>query len=334
MKIKPFETNNFIDSVTPFKNPILLYGPDDGLILNRTSRIVKSFLGKDYNKSAIVSFDFKDKKSLDLLNVLNTSSLLSEKEVLKIYNTDDKIINILNLDNEFNGSDNLLIIINAGDLLPRSKLRKYFEEKKDFAVIPCYKTDLPQLKEMIIKFALKNNLEIEDAAIEYLCASLGQDYQIILNELDKLILLNKKKISYDMIKNLITLNKSLPFEDLIFSCFEGNKQKFTKKFNEVIDDYYTATSFIFATKNLLLIIGKAINFYNKKNIDQVVLKYMPKYLFKKKYVFQDIVKNTKNDNILKCLNIIGEVELKIRESQYLYKIILHRAMLNISQKMK
>jgi len=334
MKIKPFETNKFIDSVTPSKNPILLYGPDDGLILNRTSKIIKSFLGKDYNKNAIISFDFKDKNSSDLLNVLNTGSLLSEKEVLKIYNADDKVINILNLDNEFNSNENLLIIINAGDLLPRSKLRKCFEEEKDFAAIPCYKIDPPQLKEMIIRFAVKNNLEIEDAAIEYLCASLGQNYQIILNELNKLILLNKKKISYDMLKNLITLNKNLPLEDLIFSCFEGNKQKFTKKFDEVVDDYYTATSLIFATKNLLLIVGKAINYYDKKNIDQVVAKYMPKYLFKKKYVFQDIIKSVPNKNILKCLNIIGEVELKIRESQPLFKIILHRAMLNIAQKMR
>ena len=86
---------------------------------------------------------------------------------------------------------------------------------------------------------------------------------------------------------------------------------------------------------MLIILGKAINFYNEeKNLEAVIQNYMPRYLFKKRGLFESIVKKTNKNKIVYSLEKIEEIELKLRTDQQLYKIILLRGMLNISQKMK
>ncbi len=61
---------------------------------------------------------------------------------------------------------------------------------------------------------------------------------------------------------------------------------------------------------------------------------MPKYLFKKRQVFEKIVKKKTLNNIMKCMEIVSEIELKIRQNQNMYKIFLIRGMFNIAQNMR
>ena len=86
-------------------------------------------------------------------------------------------------------------------------------------------------------------------------------------------------------------------------------------------------------KQMLLILGKAIRQYNNANLNEIVLSNMPRYLFRKKDVFANIIKKNNYYNILKSIKILSEIELKMRQNQNMYKIFLLRGMLNISQSM-
>ena len=84
---------------------------------------------------------------------------------------------------------------------------------------------------------------------------------------------------------------------------------------------------------MLLILGKTIRQYNNDNLNEIVSSNMPRYLFKKKDVFANIIKKNNYYNIIKSIKILSEIELKIRQNQNMYKIFLLRGMLNISQSM-
>ena len=181
MKIKNTEINGFINTLIPYKNPILLYGPDEGLILYRSKEICKTFFNKNKTQESIRMLDIKEKNLSSLEEAMSTNSLFSKKEIIKVINSNEKLSDIFYLFEKLANVDDLLVILNAGDLGTKSKLRKYFEENKNNAVVACYKTDSLLLRKTIIQFANNNNLEILDDALSYLMAVLGDNYQIITN---------------------------------------------------------------------------------------------------------------------------------------------------------
>jgi len=333
MKILNSNINKFINDLSPYKNPILLYGPDEGLTLYRSKLIIKSFFNKNTAGETRV-FDCKEKKLTELENVISSGSLFSKKEVLKITNPGESLSGYFDLFNSVYENNNVLIVIIAGELAPRSKIRTHFEREKNCGTIACYKTDPYALKKIIIDFAIQNNLKLENSSISYLVETLGDNFQIILNELDKLLFLNEKKITYDMVRGAVSSNNSEIFENMVFNCFENKKNLFIREFNLNVNDHVDAGYLLYKTKNLLLILNKAIKSYNENNISEAVKKNMPKYLFRKKTIFAYLVQNKNKNNIAKSLGIISEIELKMRKNQNINKIFLLRGMLNLAQTMK
>ena len=333
MKIKNTEINNFIDTLTPYKNPILLYGPDEGLVLYRSKEICKTFFNKNKVQHSIKIFDTKENSLSSLEEAINTNSLFSNKEIIRVINSNEKLSDIFHLFEKLVDVDDVLVILNAGELGTRSKLRKFFEENKNNAIVPCYKTDSLLLRKSIIQFANNNNLEIQEEALSYLMAVLGDNYQIITNELQKLLLLNSNIISYELVRGLISQNGSSAYDDITFNCLLGKKDLLSFGVDQNINDLSSASYLLFNMKQMLLILGKTINQYNSDNLGEIVSANMPKYLFRKKDVFANIIKKNNQYNILKSIKIVSEIELKMRQNQNMYKIFLLRGMLNIAQSM-
>ena len=332
MKIKPYETDSFIGSLNPFKNLILLYGPDEGLIQNRSNRLINSFIDNTNETDSVKTIGYKNFDKLSLVDSQKSQSLFSKKQVIKIVEVSDNII--LKLDEIIDTDKNTLFIIQAGELTPKSKLRKYFEESEKCLIIPCYKIDSVQLKKIIINFTNEKNIALDRECVDYLIGNLGGNYAIIISELEKLLLINKKTISYNDLKNLIAPKERGAYEDLVFNCLSGKKELFGKEFESSIQDLNSANRLLANTKNLLLIFIKSIKSLKNNELQKVLTMHMPAYMFRKKQTFSILVKNNTEENILKCLNIISEIELKTRKTQSLYKIILFRGMLNISQSIK
>ena len=330
MKLKNYEIENFVKTLKPLKNMILLYGADEGLVYNRSKTIIKAFLGNVYDKNSLRVFDFKDKNSGEIEDFLNVGSLFVEKEVVKIVNPIERNIDWINK----KYPENLLVVLCAGELTTKSKIRKRFEEDNNCIAIPCYKTDADQLKKMVIQFANNNSIKFQNDAINYLIENLGDNHQIIVNELNKLLLLKTNNISLGNVKSLISSNGSFLFEDIIFECLAGRKNFFKTSFDYKINDIGDAIILLANTKRYLFLFGNALGEYNKNNITEIVSKHMPKYLFKKKQIFTEIVATKSYEKIAKSIEILSEIEEKMRKNQNLYKAILLRGMLNVAQSMK
>ena len=131
MKIPISNINNFINNLEPYKNPLLFYGPDEGLVSYRSKRVINSYFANEKNKEINI-FDCKEKNLSSLKDSVSSSSLFSKKEVIKIINSGEKLADYFNLLEELAESGEVLVVVHAGELSPRSKLRKHFEK-------PCLK---------------------------------------------------------------------------------------------------------------------------------------------------------------------------------------------------
>lgn len=81
-----------------------------------------------------------------------------------------------------------LVILIAGDLGPRSSLRKLFEGAASAAAIPCYNDDAASLAGFVAGELRAQGLICEGDALNLLVASLGDDREAARRELEKLAL--------------------------------------------------------------------------------------------------------------------------------------------------
>ena len=129
MILKTFELNK-IKNDTIFH---LLYGKNEGLKTECINQIINKNDGKIFN------YDEKQiKEEIESFyeNILSESLFESEKIII-VNRASDKIYEIIKdlIDRNLN---DIKIIINAGILETKSKLRSLFEKKTNLATIPCY----------------------------------------------------------------------------------------------------------------------------------------------------------------------------------------------------
>jgi len=81
------------------------------------------------------------------------------------------------------------IILDAGNLDKRSKLRTLFENDKKLGSLACYADQGSSLRDLINQIFKESDIYAEEGVLDYLLARLGNDRQHTVNELNKLALM-------------------------------------------------------------------------------------------------------------------------------------------------
>lgn len=189
MKIKPSEADRFAAKPDSRIRAVLVYGPDSGLIRERMNALAKSVvddLSDPFRISDLTDADIRQ-DSARLADEAAAIAMLGGRRIVRIRGAGDpaaKIIESFLADPK----GDALIIVEGGELGPRSSLRKLFEENASTAAIPCYADDAATLEDTIRKRLARDNLVPEPAALQYLTSHLGSDRGVTMNELEKLAL--------------------------------------------------------------------------------------------------------------------------------------------------
>lgn len=173
---------------------VLIYGPDSGLARERAvmlaSKVVADF--KDpFNYLELSDADLKDDPAR-LADEISALSFAGGERVIRLRTSGEAAVKAAGLLLE--GLDgghvkpNGIVIIEAGELTPRSGLRKAFEKAKSGAALPCYADGPADVRAMATEAASAEELRFEPDALDLLVAILGDDHGISRAEIDKLIL--------------------------------------------------------------------------------------------------------------------------------------------------
>jgi DNA polymerase III, delta subunit len=184
----------------------------------------------------------------------------------------------------------ITVVLNAGSLDKKSKLRSLFEKDKNLICMPFYKDNNRTLLQLANNFFKKNKMSISQEIVNLIVERSSGDRINLNNELDKisLFLLGKEKININDVIKLTNLAENYSISELADNCLSKNIKKINKIFNEnvfSIDDcILIIRTLLLKSKRLLEI--KKMNKSNK-NIDQAVSNYKPPIFWKDK----EIVKN-------------------------------------------
>lgn len=189
MKIPYKNTDAFV------KNPgqeilcALVYGPDEGLVRERSEilcRTVTADLNDAFQVSVLTASDLES-DSARFFDEAYAMSMMGGRRLVRVRGASDKFTVLLKPYLNKPNKD-ALIVVEAGELSPRSSLRKLVESDKAIAAaVPCYVDDARAVTNIINQTLIHAGFRIERDAAVFLSEALAGDRQRIRRELDKLI---------------------------------------------------------------------------------------------------------------------------------------------------
>ena len=309
MIIKSYELNK----INLKKNNIyLLYGENEGL----KNKVINDFF-KEFSRN---TYKYDEKEILDnkenFFNSILSKSLFEENKFIIILRSSDKIINIIEEILEKDIKD-IKIILLAGILEKKSKLRLLFEKNKNTICIPFYSDNSQTLNSIANSYFRERKIPISQEIINLLVARSRGDRLNLNNEITKIenFTKNKKKVNIENILKLTNLAENYGVTELVDSCLA---KKTTKTINILNENNYSAEDCVLIIKTFL-IKAKRLNKLqnqakNNKNIEQVITEFKPPIFWKDKEIVKEQIKNWSLKKVEDLIYKISEIELLIKKN--------------------
>tara|TARA_B110000285_G_scaffold5474_1_gene5808 strand:- start:2326 stop:3321 length:996 start_codon:yes stop_codon:yes gene_type:complete len=310
MIIKSFELTKIDLNKNKF---FLFYGQNEG---HKTQVIEEKF--KKFFKENIYFYEENEiiKNEENFFNEILSKSFFENEKLIIITRATDKLRDIIEEILEKKIED-IIIILNAGTLEKKSKLRSLFEKNKDIVCIPFYEDNDQTLSSIIIKFFNDNKIPISQQSVNFIVQRCRGNRLNLKNELEKIqsFIKNKPKVNIQDIIKLTNLSENYSANELIDSCLSKNKKKTIHILNEnnySLDDcILIIRTFLIKSKRLLKLSEMT---KTKGNIDEVITSFKPPIFWKDKEIVKMQVKNWSQINLENLIFKINDTELLIKKN--------------------
>ena len=290
----------------------LLYGENEGHKKQVIKEKFKKFYGENiylYDENEVL----QNEESF-FNNILSKSFFETEKLIIVTRITDkikDITIELLEKDIE-----DLVLVLNAGVLEKKSKVRALFEKSKIAVCMPFYEDNNQTLSGIVNKFFRENKIPISQQSINLIVQRCRGDRQNLNNELEKIknYSKSKKKIEIEDLLKLTNLAENYSVSELIDACLSKNRKKMTHILNEnnySLDDCILIIRTLLAKSKRLLKLNEQIK---DKNIDDVISIFKPPIFWKDKETVKQQIKSWSYESIKNLIFRISETELLIKKN--------------------
>jgi DNA polymerase III subunit delta len=318
MIIKFFELNK----IDLKKNKIFLfYGENEGL----KNQIIENNYKRKYLKNTFY-YDENEvlKNSDDFLNNILSKSFFENEKLIIINRATDKLIEIIDeiVNKEI---DDLVLILNSGALEKKSKIRSFFEKKKEIICVPFYEDNNQTLSAIVSKFFRENKIPISQQSMNIIVNRCRGDRQNLNNELNKIenFVAGKKKIEISEILKITNLAENYSVSELVDNCLAKNKTKtlsILRENNYSADDCIVIIRTMLAKSKRLFRIIQEIKTTN--DIDSAISSIKPPVFWKDKQIVKNQIQQWSYKNIQQLIFNINEIELLIKKNSLISLNIL------------
>jgi len=310
MIVKSFELSKINLQENQF---FLLYGTNEG----HKKEVIDEKFKKFYTDNVYI---YDESEILKDENIFFTSilskSFFENKKLIIISRVTDKINKLVDqiLEKKI---DDLVLVLNAGVLEKRSKIRSLFEKNKKTICVPFYEDNNQTLSEIVNKFFRLSKIKLSQELINMIVQRSRGDRQNLNNELEKIgnFLMNRKKISSDDLLKLTNLAENYSVSELVDNCLAKNKRRTINIINEnnysVEDCILIIRTFLLKSKRLLKLINET---EKNKSIDNTISSFRPPIFWKDKEIIKQQIKSWSYNNIENLLYKINQTELLIKKN--------------------
>ena len=310
MIIKSYEVNKV--NIKDY-DIFLFYGKNEGL---QNEIIEKNFVtGSKGSINKYEESEFINNYETISSEIL-TKSLFDEEKLLIISRVGEKIFKYIEelLNRNIN---NIKIILKAGLLEKRSKLRNLFEKNKKLLIIPFYEDDERTLTAQVYEYLKKNSIKLSRETINLLVERSSGNRENLKIELSKIFYYSQsnKEISFETVKKLSNLAENYGVNELADNYLSKNKKNVIKILNEnnYSDDdcILILRTILNKSKRLLNILE---NYRKNKNLDDVISKTRPPIFWKDKAIVKKQANTWELRDLKSKMYQINEVETLVKSN--------------------
>ena len=211
-------------------------------IYSTSYRLLDKELNKIIKDNKYTTIDANEEDIEDIFENANYVNLFMDKNYIVVKNVswfsstkkgnngesrDDIILSYLNDPNK----NTILILILSDKMNGLKKISKIVKEKYNYLEILDY--NVKELREEINKFLKKNNIKIDYDGVTYIINNSLNKYDLVMNELDKVLLYDKKELTLVDLKHIISINVL----DNNFKFIDAVMEKNIKEVFRYYDDF-------------------------------------------------------------------------------------------------
>ena len=323
MIIKSYELETFkIQNIDYF----LFYGPNTGLIEEIINKVFKPIFTKN-----IINYD--EGELLDNIHsfkeMVFNKSFFDDKKFIIINRASNKILNIIQelIDSKIT---DLKIIIKAGTLEKKSKLRDYFEKHKSTVITAFYEDNYRSLQSMVQKIFKEKKINISNEIINLIIERSKGNRINITNEIQKILSYTKSnnKINLEDVLKLTNLVENYSISELVDQNLVKNIKRTINILNEnnlnSDENILIIRTFLNKLKRLKKI---KIDLNKNKNIDQVLSSSRPLIFWKDKDIIKQQLNKYSLSDIKLLIHKVNNLELIIKKNNQISDQILNNFIL-------
>ncbi|MCK5041787.1 MAG: DNA polymerase III subunit delta [Sphingomonadales bacterium] len=322
-----------LDAVTTC---VLVYGPDEGLVREKAKTIAKQVVDDLQDPFNVVRPDLSalsDNPSL-LGDEMAALSMMGGRRLVWLDGATDKALTPCEIALSVENTDNLLIVT-AGTLQKKSKLRALFENSPNAVSLPFYGDTSKDIEGVIFEVLNSYGLRAEATAISYLLSALGNDRSVTRGEIEKLALYKindeNKEITLEDAKAIIGDNNTLTLNEIANAVASGEPQKLDNLLERAITQGENPIAILRVLQKHL----QKLHFIKGQmdeglNADTAMGKLYPRLFFKEKDTFKAQLYKWNVPKLGQAMNICQNAERECKTTGMPDQAICARTCLSLS----
>lgn len=226
MKIDARQVEAFLKKPDPKIRGVVVYGNDDGLIAERALTLAKTVCDdlKDPFRVVDIAGDVLKNDPARLADEFGAMSLMGGRRVIRVRPAGEETTAALENLVEATAGD-ALIVIEGGNLTPRSGLRTLAETESCLAALPCYMDNEAALEGLVEGSARAQGLSVDADALQWIVERLGGDRGQSRSEVDKLLLYKQgdggKTVTLDDALAVLGDTAAIGIDEVVAATFDG-----------------------------------------------------------------------------------------------------------------
>jgi DNA polymerase-3 subunit delta len=314
----------------------LVYGPDDGLVSERASRLVAAFADPG-DPFAVTRIDASELSggSTRLADEAYAVSMFSSRRVIVLreaggrVDVSGRLATILAAP-----PPDLAIVVEAGDLKKTNPLRALFEKAANASAIPCYADDAAAVGRLVDEEVKASGLAIAAEARALVVELLGGDRLMTRGEIQKLCLYarGKAEITLADVEALIGDSSTLAAEAIVDATSTGAVAALAAALAKARTDGIDAGQLAGAAlRHFMQLDDMRAQVDRGRSPSEVVETARPPVFFKRKAAFERSLGLWNGARLERAVTLLGETAREARLNAALAPDIVGEAFLTLSR---
>lgn len=313
---------------------VLVFGPDQGLVRERADRLVITVAGDcaDPFRVAEVPADILREDPVRLADEAASLPFSGGKRVVRIRDGKEALTaavrNLLAV-----GGGNGLVVIEAGELGPRSPLRQVFEAESRAAALPCYADEGSTLRRVIEDELTARGLGIAPEAMDLLASHLGADRGVTRSELEKLALYKQQgRIDVDDVLAVVADAGAVSLDTIAYAACGGDFSALDRALATAYAEGVSPIPLLRAVARHLQRLAEALaGAARGSTADQAMAALKPAVFYRLRPAFRAQMNLWDAPRLGTGLMLLAEAELECKQTGAPQQLLCQRALFRLAQ---